>query len=67
MRAKPDVFSTRLNVASNRLSDGTWVSNTVANAQTGRLGWTANEAGKRSEAVPAGPRAKHESVASGGD
>jgi hypothetical protein len=24
MRAKPDFFSTRLDVASNRLSDGIW-------------------------------------------
>jgi hypothetical protein len=46
MRAKPDVFSTRLNVASNRLSDGTWASNIVASADTGSVGRSVSEAGR---------------------
>ena len=44
----------RLNIASNRLSDGTWVSNIVANADTGSVGRPVSGAGQRSKTVPAG-------------
>jgi hypothetical protein len=56
--AKPEDFSTRLNVASNRLSDGTGVSRMRRTPIHGSIGRSESGAGKRSERGRLGRLAK---------
>jgi hypothetical protein len=45
VRMRADVFSGRYRILSNRANDRTRVSNTVANADAGSVGWSEREAG----------------------